>query len=137
MDVQLPTSMNHVKHGGALSRLTLGELPTVMRRQMQTVRKYRRVLEQAVMDVKNEVDLLDAHLIDEACAAEIHTRFCRWLLRNRLEKVTPGEITKCSESALRAKTIRNRAIARLGLNTPPPAPWIEAETVDSKEVSND
>ncbi len=78
------TNLNAATHGGILTRLTLGELPTKMRRQLSPARAYRRDLEAAVMNVKGEVNLSDAHLIDEAAAAEIHASICRWLLRDWL-----------------------------------------------------
>ena len=66
-------SINAIKHGGSLTRLTLGELPLTMRRQTQQARKYRRGLEALVMDAKKEVNATDAHLIDEAASAKKST----------------------------------------------------------------
>ncbi len=116
-------SINAVKNGTSLTRLTLGELPKTMRRQMQAARKYRRTLEVLVVNAKKEVNATDAHLIDEAASAEVHASVCRWLLRTRLEKMTVGDIARCSEQIVKAKAARNRAVERLHIDAPPLAPW--------------
>ena len=123
-------NLNATRNGVRISRLTLGELPTTMRRQLQSVRKYRRELEKLVFDTHGEVNATHAHLIDEACAAETHANVCRWLLRTRLEPkgkdqqaMSTSDVAKCSEQILKAKTIRNKAIERLNLDAPPPDPW--------------
>lgn len=108
-------NLNASKNGTRLTRLTLGELPQTMRRQTQQARKYRRDLEALVVDVKGEVNATDAHLIDEATTAEVHASVCRWLLRTRLDKMTVADVARCSEQILKSKTIRNKAVERLGL----------------------
>jgi hypothetical protein len=109
-------NLNASRNGTGLTRLTLGELPQTMRRQTQSARKYRRGLERLVTDAKGEVSATDAHLIDEAATAEIHASVCRWLLRTRLDRMTVSDISRCSEQVLKAKTARNRAVERLGLD---------------------
>ena len=44
-----------------------------------------------------------------------------------------ADVARCSEQIVKAKTIRNRAVERLGLNAPPPDPWL---TVDSSTNGN-
>ncbi len=112
-------SMNGLKNGSRISRLILGQLPTKMRRQLQNARKYRRGLEQAVVDIKGEVSLLDAHLIDEASGAEVHASVCRWLLRTRLEKMSTSDIARCSEQIMKSRTVRNKAVQAIGLHVEP------------------
>lgn len=109
-------NMNAARNGTGLTRLTLGELPQTMRRQLQAARKYRRSLEALVVESKGEIKAIDAHLIDEAASAEIHASVCRWLLRTRLETMSVSDITKCSEQIMKAKNSRNRAIERLKLD---------------------
>ena len=94
-----------------------------MRRQTQAARKYRRGLEALVMAAKGEVNATDAHLIDEAAAAEVHASVCRWLLRTRLEKMSVSDVARCSEQIVKAKASRNRAVERLKIDAPPPNPW--------------
>jgi hypothetical protein len=90
-----------------------------MRRQTQQARKYRRGLEALVVAAKGQVDAADAHLIDEAAAAEVHASVCRWLLRTRLDDMSVSDISRCSEQIVKAKALRNRAVERLGLNAQP------------------
>jgi hypothetical protein len=135
-------NLNATKNGARISRLTLGELPNTMRRQLQNARKYRRELEKIVFETHGEVNATQAHLIDEAVAAEVHASVCRWLLRTRLvpkdtdkQPMSTADVTRCSEQILRAKTIRNRAIERLKLNEEPEPPDLQAyiiETVNGK-----
>jgi hypothetical protein len=124
-------NLNTAKNGSSLTRLTLGELPQTMRRQMQMTRKYRRGLEALVMEAKGEVGTTDAHLIDEAAGAECHAAVCRWLLRTRLEKMTVADIARCSEQIMKARAVRNRAVERLGLDAAPEPPWILPAADDS------
>ncbi len=108
-------NLNATKHGGSLTRLTLGELPQTMRRQTQAARKYRRGLEALVVEAKGQVDATDAHLIDEAASAEVHAAVCRWLLRTRIDKMSVSDVARCSEQIVKAKAVRNRAVERLRL----------------------
>lgn len=125
-------NLNATRNGTRLSRLTLGELPQTMRRQTQQARKYRRLLEALVTEARGEVNATDAHLIDEAAAAEVHASVCRWLLRTRLDCMTVSDVTRCSEQIVKAKTMRNKAVERLDLNAPPPSPWIDIDVTPSK-----
>lgn len=127
-------NLNSTRNGTTITRLTLGELPLTMRRQTQNARKYRRGLEGLVVEAKGKVSTTDAHLIDEAAAAEVHAAVCRWLLRTRLETMSPSDIARCSEQILKAKTARNRAVERLGLDADEKPPWvIDAEPVEAEQ----
>ncbi len=111
----LNNSLNAAKNGTRL-RLTIGELPSVMKRQLQNVRKYRRELEALVVESSGDINTTMAHAIDEAVQAEVHSSVCRWLLRTRIESMSVSDITRCSEQILKAKSIRNRAVERLKLD---------------------
>ncbi len=117
-------------NGTHLTRLTLGELPRTMLRQKRAACQYRRGLEKAVIEAKGEVSMVDAHLIDEASGAELHSSVCRWLLRTKLETMSVSDIARCSEQIMKARACRNRAVERLQLDTPPPMPWIGAGGTD-------
>jgi hypothetical protein len=93
----------------------LGTLPKKLVRHTRNAYKYRRGLEEAVIEVKGEVSLTDAHLIAEAVAAELHAAICRWLLRDRLSKMSTADVTTCSREILKANTARNKAFKQLGL----------------------
>ena len=106
---------NAMKNASRLNRLKLGLLPSVMSRQMMTARVYRRDLESAVLDIKGRVDTLDAHLIDQAAGAMIHSSVCYWLLREKLTEMDSSDILRCSESLMKSREVRNRAVERLNL----------------------
>lgn len=109
-------SRNAARNGTKLNRLNLGLLPRGMRRQEANARRYRRELEQAVVDAKGEVNLFDAHMINECVTAELHAAVCRWLFQTRLERMQPSDIARCSEQILKARTVRNKAFEKLGLD---------------------
>ena len=112
-----PLNNLHAARTGRSIRLIAGELPKGLARQSTNVRKYRRGLEQAIMEVHGEIDMLAAHYVEEATRAEMHAAVCRWLMRTRLDKMSPSDIARCSAEILKAKTIRNKAIEKLKLNT--------------------
>jgi hypothetical protein len=133
-----PTAnVNAIKNGASISRLTLGELPLTMRRQLQQARKYRRYLEELTVDAHGEVNATRAHLIDEATSAEVHASVCRWLLRTRLESMSTADIARCSEQIVKSKTVRNKAVERLQLDAPAQLDWNvvidEPETEDEQQ----
>lgn len=114
-------NLNSVRNGTHLSRLTLGELPQTMRRQLQTARKYRRALEAVTRSARPDGELTtnDAHLIDEAAGAEVHASVCRWLLKTRLDTMATKDVRACSAEVLKCRGIRNRAVLALNLDAEP------------------
>lgn len=110
-------ALSALKNGSRISRLALGELPKSMFRVTRYAREYRRTLEDAVCAVHgNEVDLTRAHLIDAACTHEQHAQVCRWLLRERLDKMSTADIRECSKQIASSKDARNRAVEQLQLD---------------------
>lgn len=118
-------ALRRMKNGASVHRLTIGELPDVMRRQLATSRRYRRELEQLVAEVKGEVSVIDAHYVDEAVGAETHAALCRWLLRERLQSMTTADIVICSKEILKSKGVRNRAVEQLALDR------VQADAIDA------
>lgn len=133
-----------------LRRLVVGELPLPMIAVKREGRKYRRALENEVLQVKEEINITDAHHIDTATAATVQAGIARWLLRNRLkDEHTPAmegqcqvtykgqaggvvrhsvgmstaDILRCMDAISKAKQIRDKAVAALKLDAPPPDPW--------------
>ena len=129
-------NLNSMKNGTRITRLVLGTLPTTMRRQTKNALAYRRDLEALVLDVRGEVNVSDAHLIDEACNAELHASVCRWLMRTRLEKMSVSDVTRCSEQVLKSKTIRNKAVECLELDAKPD-PWGMLDAIDVTPTNGD
>ncbi len=109
-------NLNAMRNGKRLVRLTVGELPTKLHSVKVEARKYRRGLEDAVLDVRGEVSVMDAHRIDTAAGATMHVGVCRWLLRQKLSSMETGDILACSREMLRAKESRDRAVKALGLD---------------------
>jgi hypothetical protein len=109
-------NLNAARNGSRIARLTLGNLPPSMLQIQRGSRVYRRELEDLAVEARGEVNLFDAHLIDEAATAECHASVCRWLLRERLDKMTPADIRQTSAEIVKAKTQRNAAVRRLRLD---------------------
>lgn len=105
------------------SRLVVGELPLSMIAVQRESRKYRRDLEACVLDAKGVIDVTDMHLIDTASAATMQAAICRWLLRNRMDKMSPADIRGCTGDVVKAKKDRDAAVKALKLDAPPPDPW--------------
>jgi hypothetical protein len=124
-------NLNSAKNGTRITRLTLGELPKTMRRQLQNARKYRRFLEGLVSDTHGEVNATQAHLVDEACSAEVHASVCRWLLRTRIDTMSVRDISRCSEQIVKAKTIRNKAVQQLKIDADPEPLTLQSYVIES------
>ena len=71
------------------------------------------------------INLTDAHLIDSAAAATIPAAICRWLLHDRIEKMSVGDILACNRDIVRAKAARDAAVKALGID-------VEPEPIDLK-----
>ena len=110
-------SFSGLRHGGKIVTLSLGELPKQLVRVTRYCRKYRRELQQAVIDVYGEVDEGAAHYVDEACAWEQHRQVCRWLLRDRLPEMKVADIRECSKAMAYAVSQRNLAVRHLELDS--------------------
>ena len=109
-------TLNRLRHGARLSRLSLGNLPKPLRRVSSEARQYRRDLEEIVIAVKGEVSPIDAHHIDAACGFQLHAAIVRWLLLHRLDRMTTAEIIKSSEAMARARVQRNACLSLLSLD---------------------
>lgn len=109
-------NLNAARNGGRMYRMTVGELPKEMWRIKSTVRRYRRDLEQAVIERCGEVSVAMAHTIDLAVASEQHNMVCRWLLNQKLDGMSVSDIVTCSREMMRAKETRNRAVRELQLD---------------------
>jgi len=109
-------NVNAAKNGTRLVRLTVGELPLKLNKVKVEARAYRRSLEEAIIEVRGEVSVTDAHAIDTAAAATIHAGICRWLLREKLPTMNANDVLACSREMLRAKEARDRAVRLLKLD---------------------
>ena len=113
-------NLNTAKSGRYMvRRLTIGELPAQLLSVKRECRAYRRALEDEVTRVYGEVDVVTAHEIDLACQGQMHVGICRWILRNRWEKMTATDVMNCSREMLKAKEARNKAVHALALHREP------------------
>ena len=73
--------------------------------------------EQAVAEAYDDsVTLEQAHLVDAACGHEQHVQVCRWLLRERIGKMSTADVRECSRQMAAARDSRNRAVMQLKLD---------------------
>ena len=117
-------NVNGLTSGASVKRLTVGELPSKMIAVKREGRAYRREMEAAVVAIKGEIGITDAHLIDTASAAVIQAGVCRWLLRNRIDTMNTSDIRGCQTDIVKAKERRDAAVRALGLDAKPQAPWL-------------
>ena len=116
--------LNSLRNGKRIVTLALGELPKELARVTRYVRLYRRGLQDAILEVFDEVSPTAAHLVDEACAWEQHRRVCMWLVRRKIDKLSPSDLRECSKQMALATTNRNKAVERLDLDHKPD-PWAD------------
>ena len=101
-----------------IARLTVGDLPKALHGCMRRGREYRNLLERACAEVHGGVDFTQAHAIDEASGWELHVAVLRWLLRNRLDKMSSADLIVCSKEMAKARRSRNEVVERMGLKPP-------------------
>lgn len=107
---------NGTRIGDRVTRLTIGELPKQLLGARSEGRAYRRSLEDALIRQGRDVGVVEAHAIDTASSATIHAAICRWLLRQKINKMSPTDILSCSREIVKAKQDRDRAIKTLNLD---------------------
>ena len=108
-------NLHAAKNGTRITRLIVGNLPKPLHRVQRFVLQYRRTLEDAVIEVRNEVGLIDAHVIDAACKHEQHAGVCRHLLRQKIETMSVADVRECSKQIATATDARNKAVRELQL----------------------
>lgn len=111
-------NMNGLKNGsrvGSKHRLIIGKLPKEMQSVVQRACRYRRDIEAATMDSHAGIDIEASHTIDLATQCEMQAAIMRWVLRERLDKLTVSDIVQIAESMTKAKKTRNTAVKALKL----------------------
>lgn len=132
-------NMNAVRTLRKTRPLAVGTLPREMEACKKAAIRYRQYLENAVLDLRGELNCDDVHEIDLAVTCELHVHITRWLLRNRLDTLSATEIAALSAGMPKAKERRNRAIHRLRLGDVPRTvdALFEPETEVHEEKSED
>jgi hypothetical protein len=95
----------------------VGHLGKTFRRARDNATEYRRFLEAETMTAHGEIGVVRAHLIDAAAGFELHGGVCRWIIRNRLDKMSPLDVANVSAQLAKCRVERNRAVMALGLDT--------------------
>lgn len=118
-------------------RLVVGELPKALLSVKREAQAYRREVEAIVLRAKGEIDITDAHYIDTASAATIQAGICRWLLRNRMAKMSPSDIRGCTSDMVKAKERRDAAIKAIGLNARKDVDWSKVVNAGITHLGSD
>ena len=105
---------NALRHG-----LKAGKLPKQAQYIEHQMNRLRRELEDAVMQAKDEVNLLDAAHIQTAIKWERHGALALRWLRLEGDTLKPADRLAFSREIARASAERDRALAALGLDAPP------------------
>jgi hypothetical protein len=85
---------------------------------------FRRQVEDAVVEARGEISLLDAAFINSAYRAERHAQLAQRWLAKEAENMTPADRLAYSREVAKASKMRDEALAALGLpQRPSTAPW--------------
>lgn len=104
-------SCNAIRHG-----LTGNKLPPKCEYIEHRINKLRRTVEQALMEVKGEINIIDAANINSILKWERHGQLAARWLRLEADKLSPGDRLRFSEAIAKASDNRDKAIRQLGLD---------------------
>ena len=131
-----PGNTNGLKHGGRSRRLrahlTIGHLGKSFRRAVDNAQEYRRHLEEQTFAVHGEIGTVRAHLIDAACGLELHGGVCRWIMRKKLNDMSPTDVANVSAQLARSRVERNRTVIALKLDQTDQSLW---DTLEAAPVA--
>ena len=129
-----PGNKNALKNCSKIDRrgLTVGELPVAMISVKREARRYRRYLEQSVLNAKAEIDDLDNHIIDACVGCTMSAGLGRWLFRNRYEEMSVSDIRATSKEIRDAKSERARLVRQLELKKPIENPWLLIDATNAE-----
>lgn len=131
-------TLNNLKNGTRITRLSLGELPRKLSRVTRYCREYRKSLEAATAEAHGgEVTMTLAHHVDAACGHEQHLQIMRWLLRTKIDSMSNSDIIACSRAMADARDKRNRAVQQLDLDPKPEPMDLQTYLTQSQENPSD
>lgn len=102
---------NALRHG-----LKGGQCPPGAEYIENRVNVLRRNLENAVLDAKGSIGIVDATAVNSALKWERHGLLAQHWLRKQSETLTPTECLKFSEAVAKASDARDKAIRQLNLD---------------------
>ncbi len=110
---------NAVRHG-----LTTGSLPTGCAYVVRSTNELRATLENAVIELRNEVSLYDAAIINTAVRWERHALLAQRWLRLEADKMDASIRLSYSRDVARASAERDKCLKSLGVDVRPGSdPW--------------
>jgi hypothetical protein len=120
---------NAQRHGMKGSKLPVGCVYIEHR-----VNKLRREIEAAIVAAKGEINIVDAAAVNSVLKWERHGLLAAHWLRHEADKLSAGDRLRFSEAIAKASDARDKNIKALGLDAPPPMPWLRVDaTVEPKE----
>lgn len=116
---------NSVRHG-----LRAGNLPKGLRWVEHRVNGFRRIVEEAVIELKGRISLTDAAAINTAIRWERHAILAGAWLRKACDTMNHDQRLKYSEAVAKASDARDRHIRSLGLDVESEVPSLASYIVD-------
>ena len=123
-------SANNLRHGMKGSKL-----PSGCKYIEYRVNNLRRQCEDALMQVKGEINIVDAAAINSVLKWERHGLLAAHWLRHEINKLSATDRLKFSEAIAKASDNRDKAIRSLGLDVKT-QPWIDVPT-SQEETDHD
>lgn len=114
-----PGNTNAIRHG-----LTGGKLPKGCQYIEHRVNALRRQVEQALIDLKGEINIVDAAAVNSILKWERHGLLAAHWLRHQVDELSAADRLRFSEAIAKASDARDKSIRALGLDRD-----TEAETV--------
>lgn len=110
-----PANANAQRHG-----MKGNKLPKGCEYIENRVNNLRRQMEQAVLDAKGVISIVDAAAINSVLKWERHGLLAAHWLRHEVDKLSTRDRLYFSEAIAKASDARDRNIKALGLDVPPP-----------------
>ncbi len=98
-----------------------GKLPAGCAYVENRVNSLRRQIEDAVVELKGEINIVDAAAINSILKWERHGLLAAHWLRKQVDELSAGDRLRFSEAIAKASDNRDRNIRMLGLNIQPEA----------------
>lgn len=122
---------NSVRHG-----LRANKLPARLAWADRRVNSFRKVVEQAVIDAKGEVSLVDAATIQTCLRFEKHAILAGHWLAKEIDNLSPDQRLAHSREVAKASAERDKCLRSLGIDTPPDVPeladYLDGTVKDAK-----
>jgi hypothetical protein len=118
---------NALRHG-----LRSSKLPNSLKWVERRTNEFRQFIEQALIDSKSEITLVDAATINTAIRWERHAILAGHYLNKELDNLTPDQRLKYSEAIAKASDRRDWHLRLLGIDSNK-SPWDQAFNGDIKE----